>query len=52
MQLRRHPQLEAGLPPRAIKVQHEDNLLGGPGANLARELGQLDLEEREGDTCG
>jgi len=50
MHMVRHLQPEAGVPPSAI--QHEDNLLVGAGANLARELRQLDLEERDGDTRG
>ncbi len=48
MHMVRHPQPQAGVPPSAI--EHEDDLLAGAGADLARELGQFHLKERDGDT--
>jgi len=48
MDMRGDLQLEAGMPPRP--VQHQHDLPGGSGTDLARERLQLDLEERNGDT--
>jgi hypothetical protein len=45
----RDAHLNAGVPAGAI--QDEDDLLGGASTDLARELGQLDREERDGDAC-
>ena len=46
----RHPQLDAGVPAGAIEDQHD--LLAGAGADLARELGELDFEERNAHRGG
>jgi hypothetical protein len=49
MDMLRHAQLDAGVPPRTVEDQ--DNLLGRSSADLAREGLQLDLEERDGHAC-
>lgn len=48
MNVVRHAQLQARVPPRA--VEDEDDLLRWASADLARERLELDLEERNGDT--
>ena len=46
----RYPQLDTGVPAGAI--EDEDNLLLGASANLTRELGQLNLKDRNAHRRG
>lgn len=48
MHMVRHAQFDTGVPPGAVKHQHD--LLVWASTNLTRELGQFDLEEGNGDT--
>lgn len=50
MDMRGHLQPEAAVPARAIK--HQDNLLGGAGADGLGKDGQLHLKERDADLGG
>jgi hypothetical protein len=45
--MRRDAQPNTAVP--AGTIEHEDDLLGGTGANRFGEGGQLDLEERDTD---
>ena len=50
MHMLRHATFDTGVPPGAVKHQH--NLLVWTSANLTRELGQFDLEDRDADGGG
>ena len=47
MHMLRHPQSEAGVPPGAVKRQH--NLLVGASTHLTCELGQFDFKHGNAD---